>query len=310
MSVYDKGIGFSIEIGKIGVRRKVRQDKVQVRDDPEADVRMLHVSKEILECPEYDAIESLDNLIRVQLSKLALPSMFRRGVYLVPVDLLQRIDEMCEGYRAKRQELVENFLKVYDGAVKAAQEKLGTLYNPREYPRIAEVRASFNVQTRYFNFNPSDKLRDINPELYERETERFKNQLVEAAEEIKLALRESFGELVSHMVNKLTPDADGEKKIFRDSLVLNMREFLDTFKSRNIADDAELEKLVEDTKKLLSGIDAESVDLLRQPGTVRDTVQTGMTQVKAALDVSIETLKKGRKFSFDDDGANGNGSGE
>jgi len=306
MSVYDKGIGFSIEIGKIGVRRKVRQDKVQVRDDPSADVRMLHVSKEILECPEYDAIESLDNLIRVRLAKLALPSCFRRGVYLIPLDLTERIDQMCEEYRTERAAKVESFLTVYDGAVKAAQERLGTLYNPREYPGLAAVRASFDVQTRYFSFNPSDKLREINPALYQRETERFKVQLEQAAQEIKLALRESFGELVNHMVSKLTPDTDGERRIFRDSLVLNMREFLDTFKSRNIADDAELEKLVEETKALLTGVDP---DLLRQEGTVKEAVQSGMSKVKAALDTSIETLKRGRKFSFDDEGAD-NGSGE
>jgi hypothetical protein len=310
MSVYDKGIGFSIEIGKIGVRRKVRQDKVQVRDDPDASVRMLHVSKEILECAEYDAIESLDNYIRVRLAKFALPSMFRRGVYLVPLDLLQRVDEMCEDYRVKRAELVENFLKVYEGAVRAAREKLGTLYNPKEYPALSEVRASFDVQTRYLDFNPSGKLATINAGMFKRETERFQNQLENAAEEIKLALRESFGELVNHMANKLTPDSDGEKKIFRDSLVLNMREFLDTFKARNIADDAELEKLVEDTKKLLNGIDAESIDLLRQPGTVKETVAAGMIQIKTALDTSIETLRKGRKFSFDDEGANDNGNGK
>ena len=56
------------------------------------------------------------------------------------------------------------------------------------------------------------------------------------------------------MVSKLTPDTDGERRIFGDSLVLNMREFLDTFKSRNIADDADLEKLVEDTKALLPAL--------------------------------------------------------
>ena len=101
-----------------------------------------------------------------------------------------------------------------------------------------------------------------------------------AAEEAKMALRAGFAELVRHMADRLADP----KKIFRDSMVENFREFLGTFDFRNICDDAELQTLVRKARGMLGGSDAET---LREATFYRNEVGTAMTKIAAQLDTML-----------------------
>ena len=60
-----------------------------------------------------------------------------------------------------------------------------------------------------------------------------------------------MAELVQHLVERLQPGADGKPKVFRDSLVRGMEEWLSDFSARNLAQDGELSSLVERARELL-----------------------------------------------------------
>src|ERR1035437_6482187 len=84
---------------------------------------------------------------------------------------------------------------------------------------------------------------------------------------------------------------------WRESRIGNVREFLRTFPSRNLGDDAELAALAKDAERLLSGVDAQT---LREGETVRDRVTAGMTAIKARLDEAACTAPA-RKYSLGDE---------
>jgi hypothetical protein len=264
--------------------------------DDQPDPRAIAVNKEIISCEEFDAISSLDNSIRTYLYKKALPAPFRRGFYLIPLAMVERVDEVIQKYKDDRKYLVALFLSVYQKAVEDAKQRLGALYNPQDYPSAAVVETAFYVNSSYLQLGEvPGTLNQIAPEIFQREQSEFKNKLATAADEIQQALRVSFLELVEHMKSRLSPDSEGKPRIFRDSLVMNMREFINDFRARNIADDAELEKLVERARLVLNGA---TPDKIRSSEDLRGRVASNMEEIKASLSGMITTAPK-RKFNLD-----------
>lgn len=315
-SIMDRALALELTIGRLGVRRKVRADRIRVtaegpaqqsiaelpdgeqiaQDQPEGE--MLAVSKRILSCPEYHAIEAEDNRIRNQIVSLALPSMMRRGVYLVPDTLIDRIDADLQSYKATRETLIDAFLDVYDQEAQQARGALGALYDPADYPPAARVRAAFRVSVRWVALGVPGRMKGVSETIYHREQKRIREELSNAAEQIRDALRLAFQDLIDHMVDRLQPGPDGKPRIFRDSMVKNLAEFLETFSARNIAGDTELAGLVSQAAQILDGRDAESIR--REPLT-RQAVRDGMQPIKAQIDGMVTS--RGRRFNFDKEAA-------
>ena len=88
---------------------------------------------------------------------------------------------------------------------------------------------------------------------------------------------------------------EGEKpKVFRDSLIGNIQDFIGTFNSRNLMNDAELAALVEKAKGVLVGAEPEK---LRKNQDTRAAIAAKFAEIKANLDGMI-TTRKGRNFDF------------
>jgi hypothetical protein len=105
-----------------------------------------------------------------------------------------------------------------------------------------------------------------------------------ASEEVRQALRVGLADLVDRMVERLDTNGDSKPKVFRDTLVTNLSEFIESFAPRNITDDAELGRLVDRCRGVLDGVDA---DALRASTAVRSKVRDGMARVQVALDSMV-----------------------
>jgi hypothetical protein len=278
--IFDRAICLSLTVGCLGTRRKVPATSVQV----EADRDMLHVSKAILESKELDAIKTLDGELRTWLGKRALPSPFRRGTYLVPIALVEEVDGKIGEYQEKRAGLVARFLAAYDASVEDAKKRLNGLFDVSDYPGAEKVRAAFYVDVRYLAFGVPEKLEGIRKDIFEREKAKAAASWKEASEEVRQALRAGLADLADHLVERLQGNGDGKPKVFRDTLVENMTDYLDLFDPRNVTDDTQLAQLVERCRNILDGVDA---DALRSSAAIRTKVRDGMTQVQGALDAMV-----------------------
>jgi hypothetical protein len=278
--LFDRAVVLVLGIGCLGTRRKVPTSAVQV----DADKTLLHLGKEILEAAELDAIKSFDGDLRTWIAKKALPSPLRRGTYLIPLGLVEEMDARLESYRARRAELVEAFIRAYDRAKDEARQRLGPLFNPMDYPCDEKVRAAFSLDVRYVAFGVPGKLESLNRDIWERERAKAESNWREASEEVRQALRVGLADLVDRMVERLDTNGDGKPKVFRDTLVTNLSEFIESFAPRNITDDAELGRLVDRCRGVLDGVDA---DALRASTAVRSKVRDGMARVQVALDSMV-----------------------
>src|SRR5690606_35337244 len=103
----------------------------------------------------------------------------------------------------------------------------------------------FDLTWNIFSYGvPENNLRRIRDDIYQTEIEKGRQQLIDARQSIILAERQVLLNHLSHLMDKLTPDDEGRKKIFRDKSVTKITSFLDEFTLHNVTQDGELERIV------------------------------------------------------------------
>ena len=301
-NVFDRSLAVCISMHKWGIRRKVQASDVNVRDafeDEPVSPEAIAMSKRLIESASYDAIGALDMSIRNELQRLALPaSMLRKGMYLVPLASLERVEHMIMAYQVQREGLISDFIAVYGDAISRARETLGPLFREDQYPDRDAVRSAFGVKISYVSFEVPGKLRSISEQLYNREKAKLTATIEQAGDEIRRGMREALAQLVGHLQSKLSEKRpDGRPAIFRDSAVQNIKDWLELLPTRNILDDTDLEVLAGKARQLLDGVAASD---LRSDVLLRERVSGQMTEIKASLDTLV-TSQPVRKFSWNDE---------
>lgn len=278
-----------------GIRRKVNVDRIQI----DADKTLVHVTKTIMDSEVYRRILLLDGNIRrwVQPRSLPVPAL-KAGVYAVPVGLVARVEEKLAEFSEKRRALVEEFIKDYPQRVEEAKLRLRSNFNQNDYHTTSELESAFQFQTRYVSFDVPTALKEVSGEIFAREREKAAKAWEETLEEWKVLLRTGMADLVNHMVERLSMNADGKPRVFKDSLVSNLRDFLGTFDARNVTDDAELRDLAEKARGLLTR--SVTPERLREDTRFREAVADGFAKIKEKLDTMIVERPR-RRITFGDE---------
>jgi len=291
-SIFDKAVCLSVTLRRLGVRKKVATGAVAA---PGTDPEALHVSKELLESKTFEDIVSLDGEIRAYVTTYCLPSPFKSGVYLLPDTVTKKVDSKLEAYKLDRQELVDRFVDEYPARVKAARDRLGPLFNPDDYPDADSVRAAFSMETKYLGFSTPERLKRISGEIWKREKDKAAREIASFTEQTRQLLRAQAAGLLQKMIERLSPKDDGSQKVFRDSLVENVNEFLATFADKNIAEDGELAGLMDKARKIMAGVNPEA---LRTDDQLRARIATQAAEITKTLDTMIIDRPK-RKIDLD-----------
>jgi hypothetical protein len=283
-----KTVFIKLHLGLLGNSRKVSLSQVEV----DADKALIRVSKNLLDSPELQAIRSLDGDIRRYLYDTCLP--FDVGIHLLPLGLIESVDERLREFKVQRDELVDTFLQAYPRLCQEAAVRLRTLHNPGDYPPVEEVRACFTLSWQYISYGVPAQLGEISARIFETEREKAAEAMSQACDEIQQVMRASLLEMVNHLRDRLADQPDGKPQRLRESTVQKLRDFLTTFNLRNVVDDQELKEQVEKARSLLEGV---STDALRNMPLVRASVREGMAQLAAQMDV-LAGDRVSRKFRF------------
>ncbi len=222
---------------------------------------------------------------RNNIQKFALPFPIT-SIYLVPKDNLTIIDERLQYYRERFWGKVGEFEALYGEAREEAKSVLGDLFNETDYPE--DIRTKFRFEHRYLTLGLPGKTSMLNPEIYEREKDKFQSLMEETRELAMVALREEFGQLVTHLTDRLNSN-DGKPKMLKTAMFNKMHEFLDSFSSRNIFDDQKLIEMGEQARQAISGASSYS---LQYNDVMRQKIRKGMKDLKGAVDLAIEEMPR------------------
>lgn len=208
------------------------------------------------------------------------------SVYLVPKETLTVIDDRMEYFKTRFWDKVGEFEAVYDAALEEARDILGDLYNDSDYP--LQIKKKFRFEWRYFVLEVPGKASVLTPEIYEREKQKFENLMEETRELAMAALREEFGHIVHHLVNRLN-DSDGKPKVIQNSMFNKMREFLDDFNTRNLFKDEKLRELTRQAQEIIGGV---SPFGMRYNDVLRKKIHNDMNRLKNDIDEAIEEIPR------------------
>ena len=200
------------------------------------------------------------------------------GVRLLPQDRINDFDAQLTAFRGELNEAVAQLDDVYAELKAAARRRLGSLFDPSDYPQ--SLRPWFKVEWDYPSVQAPDYLRQLNPRLYEEECRRAAARFDEAVQLAEQAFTEEFAKLVGHLTERIS-GGDGEKKVFRDSAVSNLVEFFERFRSLNVRSNDELDRLVEESRRLVQGVEPEQ---LRRDEPLRQRLAADLSRVQASLD--------------------------
>lgn len=270
-----------------GNRRKASLAAVTTQ----ADKRLLSLSKQLIRSPEYDAVRRHLAGVRFTLGHRTVPSYFRSGLQLCRLSQVEPVEAELRAAVETLRGKVDAFKAAYPEQVTAAQESLQDQFNPNDYPSAAQVAGAFGIEWNWIAFTVPEGLP---AELRKTEADKLQKQFKDAGDQIIMAIRGGFADIINHAVERLKTEPGGQPKIFRDSLVTNIRFFIETFADRNLMNDDELSALVDRAKMIVGDVNPQT---LRESDQAREHIVAKLAEVKASLDTMIEE-RKSRVFDF------------
>jgi hypothetical protein len=255
-----------------------------------ADARLLTAGKRLIDT-RHPAVRRLTS-VRTRLSSywrgLTL-SYTEPGVRLIRQSDVEAFVRAMEGFRQELTQAEADLNSVYEEVKADARRRLGRLYNPADYP--TEVRGLFAVEWEFPSVEPPGYLMRIAPEVYEQERRRVAARFDEAVRLAEQAFAAEFARLLSHLTERLAGGDNGERRVFRDSAVGNLREFFARFAQLNVRSSPELDALVEQAQQLVQGVTPQQ---LRDSDSLRGHVAAEMALVRSRLEGLITEAPRRR----------------
>lgn len=265
----------------LGVRKTLTADqKAQAAEQFDADATALSAGKKLLDTrhDKFKAVTAIKNRIGSYWKYLTLPFP-EPGLRLIRQGDIESFTLQMRQFKSELDEAVEDLNHHYADLRSAARERLGTLYNDADYPPT--LVGMFDVQFDFPSVEPPEYLLRLSPQLYQEERQRIAARFDEAVRLAEEAFTAEFAKLVSHLVERLGSEADGTRKVFRDSAIGNLTEFFQRFRNLDVGSSQELDRLVETAKKAISGVEPQAV---RDSDGLRQHVATQLSAVSASLE--------------------------
>jgi hypothetical protein len=265
----------------LGVRKTLTSEqKAQAAESFGAQNTFLTACKKLIDTshPAFREVTAVRGQIQSYFRNVSLPYP-EPGIRLVRQDQVTAFsDQLCQ-YRNQLEESVATLDTHFSELQSAARRRLGTLYNPNDYP--SSLMGLFLVDWDFPAVEPPDYLRQISPELYEQEQARVVARFEEAVRLAEEAFTGELAKLISHLTERISGSADGKPKIFRDSAVTNLHEFFERFRTLSVRSDADLERLVDQAQQMLRGVEPQS---LRHNPAARQQLVNQLSAVQGTID--------------------------
>jgi hypothetical protein len=274
---------------KTGLIRKGNITKIQTA----ANKDRLGLNKKIMESENYDDMLLIARDLRRYCKKREVPgSPFSEGTHLMPLPLVDDLNDKIDNAEQAYNTWADHFVAEYATLVEEAKVELKDQFDASNYFDVSTeagkqaLRAKFWVERRWFDWTPaSDK--KVSKAVAYQENKRHTDEIKDMALQVKAALRVGFHKLIDHLVERLTPGPDGNRKKFAPTTITKIVDFLELFSARNVCGDKELALLADEAKEVLSGRTPESI---REDEEAMAFVSSRMSVVKENLDKLVQEL--------------------
>ena len=264
-----------------GIRKTLTpEQRSQAAESFGAEGQFLSAGKKLLDSkhPAFRAVNAVKHEVVTYWRGVSLPFP-EPGVRLIRQQDVSAVQVQLTTLKAELSEAVEQLDQQFDAMKATARERLGSLFNPTDYPD--SLRSLFDVTWEFPNVEPPSYLQQLSPDLYRQESQRVSARFDEAVQLAEAAFIEEMSRLVSHLAERISGSEDGQPRVFRDSAIENIREFFQRFRELNVHSSEQLDQLVEQSQRILNGVEPQA---LRDTAQHRQRVAGELSAVQSVLD--------------------------
>jgi hypothetical protein len=264
-----------------GIRKTLTpEQRSQAAESFGAEGQFLSAGKKLLDSkhPAFRAVNAVKHEVVTYWRGVSLPFP-EPGIRLIRRQDVAAVQVQLTTLKAELAEAVEQLDQQFEAMKATARERLGSLFNPTDYPD--SLRSLFDVSWEFPNVEPPSYLQQLSPDLYRQESQRVSARFDEAVKLAEAAFIEEMSRLVSHLAERISGSEDGQPRVFRDTAVENIREFFQRFRELNVHSSEQLDQLVEQSQRILSGVEPQA---LRDTAQLRQRVAGELSAVQSVLD--------------------------
>lgn len=200
-----------------------------------------------------------------------------RGARLLPTSLF--LDYKTEANRRKAQfdHMVEHFLREYPTLQAQAQQHLGALYNPDDYPSVEAVADKFGFKMVFTPLPEAGDFRlDVANEDLEELRKQYDNSLNARLNEAMQSQWDKLHDMLTRMSDKLVEPEGEDKRRWHDTFISNAHEMCKMLTHLNVAKDPKLEEARLKLERAIHGVD---IDDIKDDEFKREEVKTKLDAI-------------------------------
>lgn len=180
-------------------------------------------------------------------------------------------------YEREFKEAVQEFCDKYPDLISAQAFRMGALFKRDEYPLPDEIPHKFELR---YTFSPVPEIHDFRVDASEEMRKELEQHYAKAYEDrlanVTKDLWERLHGCLKHLTDRLSDAEDGERKIFRDSLVSNAVELCGLLTKLNITNDPKLEAARKALEGAVCNLDPKD---LRKSNDARKEIKTQVDEI-------------------------------
>ena len=270
-SLSDRAVYLVLDWSFMGTWKRVETQ------DTNSEVR---ARKRIVKAEAISKIRKLAGRQRRMLRMYALNSLFRPGVYVVPLDYIEQVDDKLKEAKAEMELLKDELKAEWKAIIAEAKKRLGKHFDPNDYRSADAAAAAYDLNYRYVPIADTPEiLKTIAADAYKEDLERSRQETEKELEQFRDSLRLTLLGIVENMRQPLTKP-DGEKRVFGQRFFKRLDNFLGTFDSKNLSDDGALKKVVEQLRKVSQGVD---IGDLKKDADIQAEMNSNLHQITKTM---------------------------
>lgn len=200
-----------------------------------------------------------------------------RGARLLPTSLFLDYKTEANKRKARFDHMVAHFLAEYPQLQTKAQQHMGALYDPDDYPSVEEVADKFGYR---MVFTPLPEAGDFRLDIANEDLEVLRSQyeasLNERVSEAMQSQWDKLHDMLSRMSDKLIEPEGEDKRRWHDTFISNAHEMCAMLGHLNVTKDP---KLDEAKRKLEHAIHGVGIDDLKEDIDVREEVKAKLDKI-------------------------------
>ena len=170
------------------------------------------------------------------------------GPRLLPSKLFAEYTSTFRGLKTEFDKAVNTMVGQYPIEVQAARNRLGTMYEPGDYPDPSDIYARFGIKT---EFLPVPDAGDFRVDVSQEAQDELRQSVTEALHERQAGAVKATYARIKDVVSKIEERLSDPKAVFKDSLITNAIELCQVLDGLNITNDQTITDVCEDIRKHL-----------------------------------------------------------